>query len=253
MIKVIINGCNGAMGQVLNKVIGEMEDIEIVAGIDKNIDRFKNNYPVYSHILNYEGKADVVIDFSNPTSVEGVLEYGVKTSTPLVIATTGLTPENLESLNKASKSIPIFHSYNTSLGVNVLVSLVKKAAAILSESFDIEIIEKHHNKKIDAPSGTAYMIANAINEELNNSMEFIYGREGKDAKRTKNEIGIHAVRGGTIPGEHTVIFAGMDEIVEVKHTALSKNIFAQGAVKAAKYIINKSNGIYDMNDIIKEA
>lgn len=253
MIKAIINGCNGAMGQVLTKIIDEMEDIDIVAGIDKNIDAHKNNYPVYDHICSYEGKADVVIDFSNPGCFEEVLEYGVNKTTPLVIATTGLTPENLMSLEEASKSIPIFHSYNTSLGVNVLVSLVKKAAAILSESFDIEIIEKHHNKKVDAPSGTAYMIANAINEELNNSMKFVYGREGKDAKRAKNDIGIHAVRGGTITGEHTVIFAGMDEIVEVKHTALSKNIFAQGAIKAAKYIINKDNGLYNMNDIIKEA
>ncbi len=249
MLKIIISGCNGAMGQVLTKTIEAMEDSKIVAGIDKNIDRCKNNYEVYSDILGFKEKADVVIDFSNPGSLENILRYGTETETPIVIATTGLSDKNIESIKKASEKIAIFQSGNTSLGINVLTSLVKKAAAVLSENFDIEIIEKHHNKKIDAPSGTAYMIANSINDELNNSKEFVYGREGI-SKREKNEIGIHAVRGGTIAGEHTVIFAGMDEIIEIKHTAMSKNIFAQGAVKAAKYLVNQDKGLYNMNDLI---
>lgn len=249
MLKVIISGCNGAMGQVLTKTIESMEDAEIAAGIDKNIDICKNNYDVYSDISSYKGNADVIIDFSNPAGLEVLLNYGIETKTPIVIATTGLSSENMDNIKKASEKIAVFQSGNTSLGINVLTSLVKKAAAILSESFDIEIIEKHHNKKVDAPSGTAYMIANAINNELNNSKEFVYGREGI-SKREKNEIGIHAVRGGTIAGEHTVIFAGMDEIVEIKHTAMSKNIFAQGAVKAAKYLVNQDKGLYNMDDLL---
>lgn len=250
MLKVIINGCNGAMGQVLTKVIDEMEDLEVTAGISQNLDRCNNSYPVYSNIFDFKEKADVIIDFSNPDSLQKILAYGTKTETPLVIATTGLSTEDIESIKKASKKIPVFQSGNTSLGVNLLINLVKKAAAVLSENFDIEIIEKHHNKKIDAPSGTAYMIANAINDELDNSKDFIYGREGQVGKRRESEIGIHAVRGGTIPGEHTAIFAGMDEIIEIKHTALSKRIFAQGAVKAAKYIVNQDKGLFDMNGLI---
>ncbi|NMM63858.1 4-hydroxy-tetrahydrodipicolinate reductase [Clostridium sp. P21] len=249
MLKVIISGCNGAMGQVLAKTIESMENTEISVGIDKNVDRCKNNYDVYSDICDYKGTADVIIDFSNPAGLENLLNYGIENKTPIVIATTGLSSENVDSIKKASEKIAVFQSGNTSLGINVLTSLVKKAAASLSESFDIEIIEKHHNKKVDAPSGTAYMIANAINDELNNSKEFIYGREGI-RKREKNEIGIHSVRGGTIAGEHTVIFAGTDEIVEIKHTAMSKNIFAQGAVKAAKYLVNQDKGLYNMDDLL---
>lgn len=250
MLRLIISGCNGAMGQVLTKIIGEMEDAEIVAGIDQNLDRCKNEYPVYSSISDFEGKADAVIDFSNPAGLPTLLAYGIKTETPLVIATTGLSDEDLAKIKEASKNIAIFQSGNTSLGINLLLNLVRKAAAVLNESFDIEIIEKHHNKKIDAPSGTAYMIANAINDELDNSKEFIYGREGQVGKRDKKEIGIHALRGGTIPGEHTAIFAGLDEIVEIKHTALSKSVFAQGAVKAAKYIVKQDKGLYNMEYIL---
>ncbi len=250
MMKVLISGCNGAMGQVLTKVIEEIQDMETVAGIDINPDRNNNNYPVYSKISSFKEKADVIIDFSNPNCIDLLLDYGIKTKTPLVIATTGITNENAEAIKMASEKIPIFQSANMSLGINVLINLVRKAATIFNESYDIEIIEKHHNKKIDSPSGTAYMIANAINEEFNNSKEFAFGREGTNERRTKNEIGIHAVRGGTIPGEHTVIYAGMDEIIEIKHTALSKKIFAQGAIEAARYIIGKDTGLYNMNDLI---
>lgn len=249
-MKVIINGCNGAMGQVLSRIIDKEDDIEILAGIDRNPERYKNNYPVYSEIFNCREKAEVIIDFSSPNSLNSLLEYGVEKRIPLVIATTGLSEENIECIVEASKIIPIFQSSNTSLGVNTLINLVKKAAVVLEKNFDIEIIEKHHNKKVDAPSGTAYMIANAINGELGNSKEFIYGREGNKGERRKNNIGIHAVRGGTIPGEHTVIFAGEDEVIEIKHTAFSKDIFAAGAIKAARYIINQEKGLYNMDSLI---
>ncbi len=250
MIKIIISGCNGAMGQVLTKVIEDIDDIEIIAGIDIKPDRYQNNYPVYSKILDIKEKANVIIDFSNPNFIDYLLDYGIKTETPLVIATTGISNEKAEVIKETSEKIPIFQSANMSLGINVLINLVRKSAMIFNEAFDIEIIEKHHSKKIDAPSGTAYMIADAINEKFNNSKKLVCGRQGANEKRTKDEIGIHAVRGGTIPGEHTVMFAGIDEIIEIKHTALSKKIFAQGALKAARYILGKDKGLYSMNDLI---
>ena len=250
MINVVVSGCNGAMGRVLTKVIDETEDMTIVAGIDKNKDLYKNNYPVYESPLLIKEKCDVIIDFSNTSNLNGLLEYSVNNNIALVIATTGFSKEEEEKIKEVSKQIIIFKSSNMSLGVNLLINLSKQATNTLGNITDIEIIEKHHNKKVDAPSGTAKMIATAINEELDNSMEFNYGRIGTDAKRKENEIGIHAVRGGTITGDHTVIFAGLDEIIEIKHTALSKKVFAQGAIKAAQYILNKENGLYDMNNLI---
>lgn len=251
MIKVIIHGCNGTMGQVLSKHLEEDDEIQIAAGIDRSPDKFKNNYPVYSDIFNFDGNADVLIDFSNPYFLPGLLDFGLERKIPLVIATTGLTTKDMKNIKDASEKIPIFYSANMSLGINIITGIVEKIAPILSDTFDIEIVEKHHNKKADAPSGTAYMIANKINESLNNSMEYVFGRYSKKEKRRKNEIGIHAVRGGTIVGEHSIIFAGLDEVIEIKHTAASKSIFALGAIKAAKYIINKKSGLYTMNDIIK--
>lgn len=250
MINIVISGCNGAMGRALTNVIDETEDIKIVAGIDNNINLYKNNYPVYNAPLSIKEKCDVIIDFSNPSNINGLLEYAVNNNIALVIATTGFNDEEEEKIKEASKSIRIFKSSNTSLGINTLINLAKQASNILGDITDIEIIEKHHNKKIDSPSGTAKMIAEAINKELNSSMEFTYGRNGNDTKRKENEIGIYAIRGGTIPGEHTVIFAGLDEIIEIKHTALSKKVFAQGAIKAAQYILNKENGLYDMDNLI---
>lgn len=249
MINIVINGCNGAMGRTLSEIINDVEDVNVVAGID--INNVQNQeYPVYNKLENITQECDVIIDFSNPLSLSSLLKFGIVNKKPLVIATTGISFEQEKEIEEASKFIPIFRTANTSLGINVLIDLVKKATNILSDTFDIEIIEKHHNKKIDSPSGTAKMIANAINEELDGSTKFNYGREGKDTKRQKDEIGIHAIRGGTIPGEHIVIFAGNDEIVEIKHQALSKKVFAQGAVEASKYIINKTSGIYNMNDLI---
>ena len=250
MLKIILSGCNGAMGRAVTKVALESQGVDIVAGIDKYKDRYANSYEVFESIFDFKGKADVIVDFSHPSCLDNILSYGEKKNIPIVIATTGLNDEDDKKIENTSKNIPIFKSANMSIGVNLLIDLVKKAALALQDNFDIEIVEKHHNKKVDAPSGTALMIANAINEELDNSKEYKYGREGKNAKREEREIGIHAVRGGTIPGEHTVIFAGLDEILEVKHTALSKSIFASGALKAAKFIVNKENGLYKMENLM---
>jgi len=250
VINVVISGCNGSMGRALTNIIDEMDDMKIVAGIDKNINLYNNNYPVYESPLSIKEKCDVIIDFSQPSNLDGLLEYSINNNIAIVIATTGFSEEQELKIKEASKFTRIFMSSNTSLGVNVLINLSKQATNILGNMTDIEIIEKHHNKKVDAPSGTAKMIANAINKELDNSMEFNYGRYGNDSKRKEKEIGIHAIRGGTIPGEHTVIFAGLDEIIEIKHTALSKKVFAQGAIKAAQYILEKDNGIYDMDMFI---
>ena len=195
-----------------------------------------------------EELADVIIDFSHHSTIDDTLSYAIKTKTPIVIATTGFNEEELEKIKKASNIIPIFHSSNMSLGVNVLVKLVKEAAKSLN-GFDIEIIEKHHNKKLDAPSGTAVMIANGVKEVLPDS-EYIYGRHGRSDKRSSNEIGIHAIRGGTIVGEHTTIFAGHDEVVEIKHSAQSKDIFAKGAIAAAKFLVKQEAGYYNMNNML---
>lgn len=250
MLDVVIHGCNGAMGQVLTKAIEDFDDINIVAGVDLYKDKIKNSYPVYKNFNEIKENVNVIIDFSHHSLVKDMVKYCAKTKTPVVIATTGISEDDINEIEEASKIIPIFKSANMSLGINVLINLVRKASNILNESFDIEIIEKHHNKKLDSPSGTAFMIANEINLELDNSKKYIYGREGRIEKRDKNEIGIHAIRGGSIPGEHTVIFAGSDEILEVKHSALSKKIFAVGAIKAAKFIHNRSNGLYSMESML---
>lgn len=252
MIKVGISGCNGAMGRVLTGILNQTEDMDIVLGIDRNPNLHENIYPVYENASKVDISCDVVIDFSHPSVLEDRLNFCIKNKTAIVLATTGISKEQEKTINEASSYIPIFKSSNTSVGVNLIIDLVRKAASVLSDEFDIEIIEKHHNKKIDAPSGTAYMIANAINEELDDSLTYNYGRGGFSAKREKNEIGIHAVRGGTIPGEHTIIFAGMDEIIEIKHSALSKRVFADGAIKAAQYISSKEPGLYTMKDLINE-
>ena len=251
MIKVVLSGCNGAMGRVLNTIIDEMEDMMVVAGIDKNKDLYKNDYPVYESSLLVKEKCDVIIDFSNPAMLYELLEFCTNTKTGIVIATTGFNEEQEMKIKETSKKTPIFMSSNTSLGINLILELVKKSVNILNGEFDIEIIEKHHNKKLDAPSGTACMIAQAINEELNNSMKYKYGREDRVTKRDKSEIGIHSIRGGSIVGEHTVIFAGMDEIIEIKHTALSKSVFARGAIRAAQFISDKAPDLYTMKSLIE--
>ena len=246
MLKIIINGYSGSMGKVLTKCANEDSELEIVCGASK--DDLDVPFKTYHKMSDVEELADVIIDFSHHSTIEDTLSYAIKTKTPIVIATTGFNDEELTKIKKASNIIPIFHSSNMSLGVNVLVKLVKEAAKSLN-GFDIEIIEKHHNKKLDAPSGTAVMIANGVKEVLPDS-EYIYGRHGRSDKRSSNEIGIHAIRGGTIVGEHTTIFAGHDEVVEIKHSAQSKDIFAKGAIAAAKFLVKQEAGYYNMNNML---
>ena len=246
MLRVIISGYSGSMGKVLTKCANEDSELEIVCGASK--DDLDVPFKTYHKMSEVEELADVIIDFSHHSTIDDTLSYAIKTKTPLVIATTGFNDEELTKIKKASNIIPIFHSSNMSLGVNVLVKLVKEAAKSLN-GFDIEIIEKHHNKKLDAPSGTAVMIANGVKEVLPDS-EYIYGRHGRSDKRSSNEIGIHAIRGGTIVGEHTTIFAGHDEVVEIKHSAQSKDIFAKGAIAAAKFLVKQEAGYYNMNNML---
>ena len=246
MLRVIISGYSGSMGKVLTKCANEDSELEIVCGASK--DDLDVPFKTYHKMSDVEESADVIIDFSHHSTIDDTLSYAIKTKTPLVIATTGFNDEELEKIKESSNIIPIFHSSNMSLGVNVLIKLVKEAAKSLN-GFDIEIIEKHHNKKLDAPSGTAVMIANGVKEVLPDS-EYIYGRHGRSDKRSSNEIGIHAIRGGTIVGEHTTIFAGHDEVVEIKHSAQSKDIFAKGAIAAAKFLVKQEAGYYNMNNML---
>lgn len=244
-----MNGCNGKMGRVITRMVSESDDCQIVAGFDI-FNHIKNEYPVYNNPYDFNSHADVIIDFSHPDSLKELLPFAISRKMPIVVATTGLSHQEVLTLHKTANHIPVFFSANMSLGVNLLIDLVTRAAKILENSFDIEIIEKHHNQKIDAPSGTALAIADAISSNLSQTKEYVYDRHSVRKKRGKNEIGIHAVRGGTIVGEHSVIFAGNDEIIEIKHCAMSKEIFAVGAIKAAKFIINKDVGMYTMKDLV---
>lgn len=249
MTKIVMNGCNGKMGQVITRLVAEDDDCEIVAGFDVN-DTIDNTYPVFTNPDEFTGEADVVIDFSHPSALTNVLNYCKKRKFPVILATTGFTNEQKQEFIDASKEIPVFFSANMSLGINLLIALAKKATKLLEGNFDIEIVERHHNQKLDAPSGTALAIADAIDETLSFPAEYVYDRHAVRKKRKKTEIGLHAVRGGTIVGDHDIIFAGTDEVIELKHSAHSKEVFAVGAVKAAKFITNKPAGLYNMNDII---
>jgi len=240
------------MGQVLSKVALEQPDIEIVAGIDRATEAKKNPFPVYSSLSECPLDCDAIIDFSVPQALPDLLEEAVKRNIPVVIATTGHSDKELLQIKESSNKIPVFKAANMSLGVNLMYELIQKAAQVLGNSFDIEIIEKHHNQKMDSPSGTAYALADVINKVFLGSKNYVFGRHSKSDRRSPSEIGIHAVRGGTIVGEHTVIFAGNDEVLEITHTAHSKHIFAVGALLAARFIIGKPCGIYDMQDLLKE-
>lgn len=252
MTRIIMNGCNGKMGQVITRLAAEDSDAEIVAGFDIRDDK-ENTYPVFTNPEEFEGEADVVIDFSHPSSLTGILSFCKKRKLPVIICTTGLSSEQKEEFKEASKEIPVFFSANMSIGINLLIDLAKKAAKLLEGSFDIEIVERHHNQKIDAPSGTALAIADGIDEALSFPAEYVYDRHSVRRKRKNTEIGISAVRGGTIVGDHEVIFAGNDEVIELSHHAHSKEVFAVGAIKAAKFIKGKTAGMYDMNALIAEA
>ncbi len=247
-----MNGCNGKMGQTLSDLIEELDYIRIIAGVDRNPKKFKNSYPVYPSFENIKEEVDVTIDFSHPSALQDLLNFCVNKKTALVVATTGLSPLDNEILKQASENIPIFVSANMSIGINLIMNLVSETAKTLHSNFDIEIIEKHHNEKKDAPSGTALMLADEINNALNDTMNYVYDRSIHTEKRNKNDIGIHSLRGGSIPGEHSIIFAGLDEIIEIKHTALSRIIFAKGALEAVKFIYNKEKGLFTMKNLLKE-
>lgn len=251
MQKIIISGCNGHMGRVVESLCQADPQVEIAAGFDV-MGTADHDYPVYSSPTQFTGHADAVIDFSSPAALDGLLAFAKATKTPLVLATTGYTPEQLAQIGAAALEVPIFRSANMSLGINVLLELVKKAASILGDSYDIEIVERHHRRKVDAPSGTALMIADAAAAACGHETEYVFERHSTRHPRDKKEIGISAVRGGTIVGEHEIIFAGHDEVMEIKHTALSREIFAQGAVEAAKFIATVTQpGMYDMSQLVK--
>lgn len=251
MPKIIISGCNGRMGQVVTRMCAE-KGLEVVAGFDTYTAKL-STYPVYADPMEFSGEADVIIDFSNPSSLEALLAYCKRNKMPIVICTTGHSAEQLELIKETSKEIPVFRSGNMSLGINLITNLLKKAASVLGDGYDVEIVERHHRNKVDAPSGTAIMLANAVAEGLPYEAKYVYERESVRQPRGKNEIGISAIRGGTIVGEHEVIFCGPDEVIEFKHTAHSREVFANGAVSAAKYMAGITQpGMYDMNDVLAD-
>lgn len=250
MVRVIMHGCNGKMGQVITGLLARDEEAQIVAGIDP-FDDGHNAYPVFSSFHDCIVKADVIIDFAAAKAVDGLLDYSVKNHIPVVLCTTGLSDEQMEKVREASKSAAILKSANMSLGINTLFKLLRQAAAILAPAgFDMEIVEKHHNQKVDAPSGTALALADSLKAALDDSYYYKFDRSQERKKREEKEIGISAVRGGTIVGEHEVFFCGEDEVIEFKHTAYSKSIFAKGAIEAAKFLAGKPAGMYDMSDVI---
>lgn len=250
MVKAIMHGCNGKMGQVISGLVKEDDVIEIVAGIDK-FTGIENPYPVFTSLAECDVQADVVIDFSNAAAVDELLDVCVEKTLPVVLCTTGLSEEQLQEIEEASKKVAVLRSANMSLGINLLMQLLKEATKVLSPAgYDIEIVEKHHNQKLDAPSGTAIALADSINEAADGQYEYVYDRSQVRKKRDKKELGISAVRGGTIVGEHEVLFAGIDEVIEFKHTAYSRTVFGKGAVEAAKFLAGKEAGKYDMSDVV---
>lgn len=246
---IILHGCNGRMGQVLSQIIGETADTRVSAGVDVGACS-GCGYPVFHTAAAPEVAGDVVIDFSHYGAVRELLQGCVEKGIPVVIATTGLGEEEKRAIREASHSIPVFHSANMSIGINLLAKAIKGIAPTLEKDFHMEIIEKHHAMKKDSPSGTALLLADAVNGSLEEEKELLFGRHGKDDECLLSQMGIHAVRGGTIAGEHTVLFAGPDEIIELKHTALSREVFARGALRAARYLANMPPGLYSMEDML---
>lgn len=247
MTRIIMCGCFGHMGKVITDIVSKSANCEIVAGVD--IAKDKSSFPVFESISQVDVPADVIIDFSHPSLLSPILNYA-SGRIPAVLCTTGYTVEQVEEIKNASSSTALFYSRNMSLGINLLIELANKAATVLGSDFDIEIIEKHHNQKIDAPSGTALMIADAIREKRDDLNSYMYDRHSQRKKRESSEIGIHAVRGGTIVGEHEVVFAGRHEVLSLSHSAQSKELFANGAINAAVFMVGKSAGLYDMKDMI---
>ena len=251
MVKILMHGCNGKMGRMITEIVKNEEDAVIAAGVDK-FTGIPNDYPVFEKITQCDVDVDVVIDFSNVGAVDELLDYCVKKSLPVVLCTTGLSDEQLKKVDECSEKIAVLKSANMSMGINLLLKLLKDAAKVLAPAgYDIELVEKHHNQKLDAPSGTALALADSINEAMGNEYEYVYDRSQVRKKRDAKEIGISAVRAGTIVGEHEVIFAGTDEVIEFKHTAYSRSVFAKGAVEAGKFLAGQPAGMYDMGDVIQ--
>ena len=250
MTKIIMHGCNGHMGQTITRIIDGTDDVSIVAGIDLTGEK-KNDYPVFTSLDECDVEADVIIDFSSAKAIDGLLDYCEKTHMPLVLCTTGLDEGQLKRVEEVAKTTPLLRSANMSLGINTLFKLLESAANVLAPAgFDMEIVEKHHNQKIDAPSGTAIALADVLKATAGDDYYYVYDRSQERKKREPKEIGLSAVRGGTIVGEHEVIFAGEDEVITIKHTAYSKAVFGKGAVEAAVFLAGKAPGLYNMQDVI---
>lgn len=251
MTRIIMHGCNGRMGQFITRLAEKETDMEIVAGVDVS-NHIQNKYPVFSSIADCDVEADVVIDFASAKAVDALLAYCVAKKLPCVLCTTGLSEEQLKKVKEASRETAVLKSANMSMGINLLLKLLREAAPVLADAgFDIEIVEKHHNQKLDAPSGTAVALADAVNGALDNAYEYVYDRSARREVRPQKEIGISAVRGGTIVGDHDVIFAGTDEVITFSHRAYSREVFAKGALLAAKFLAGKPAGYYDMSDVIE--
>lgn len=250
MPKIIVSGCNGHMGQSVVNLCSAMDDVEIPAGFNRT-PAAKNGFPVYSDPMEYTGEADVVIDFSNPANLSALLGFAVERKVPVVLCTTGYSDAQLAEIGAAAEKVPVFKSGNMSLGINLMLRLAREAAAVLGESFDVEILERHHNRKLDAPSGTALMLADAVAEGLPHESEYVYERHSVRRKRRREEIGISSMRGGTIVGEHELMFAGPNEVFKLEHSAQSRDVFASGAIAAARFMAGKTEpGLYDMDDLL---
>ncbi len=249
MVNILLSGCCGHMGRVIYDCVQNRDDCHIIAGLDLTGIQYAD-FPVYTDINSVTEPVDVIIDFSHPSALAGLLDFATARQIPAVIATTGMDEAHVQMINDAAKKTAVFFTYNMSLGINLIAELAKRAAAVLSEEFDIEIIEAHHNQKIDAPSGTAIMLADAVTSAVDTAYHYEYDRHSKRKKRDKREIGMHSVRGGTIVGEHTILFAGRDELITLSHSARSKEVFAVGAVNAALFLSGKPNGIYNMSDLV---
>lgn len=252
MVRLIVSGCNGKMGRMITSCVANRCDCEIVAGFDINTEA-SAGFPVYANPLNCDIEADAIIDFSHPSALQGVLDYAKAHKLPVVVATTGLTQEQIDSVRAAAQQIPVFFSFNMSLGISLLAELSRKAAAVLGGEFDIEIVEKHHNQKIDAPSGTALLLADSLKDALPYEPVYTFDRHAVRQKRDQKEIGFSSIRGGTIVGEHDVIFAGRDEVITLSHSAASKEVFAVGAINAAIFLTSQSAGFYSMADLVANA
>ncbi len=248
-VRILLVGCNGRMGRTISSLSAAGGTVEVVGGIDTN-PAVLFDYPVFSGFESCTVSPDVLIDFSNPAALPSLIAFALRHTLPVVVATTGLEASHREVLKAASDRIPVFVSANMSLGINLLLDLAAKAAAVLHPEFDIELVEAHHNQKLDAPSGTALMIADRVNEALDHRLHYVYDRHAVRGKRDGNELGIHAIRGGSIVGEHTLLFAGPDEVIEIRHSAQSRDVFAHGALKAARFLVGKAPGLYSMKDLI---